>query len=164
MANGGLEIERRYILRCKPAAEAAEAAEAQVIFQKYAADGWRYRQAEHNGTVRYYKTRKASVGSGINEEEEYEIDKHTFLNQCGEILKGIHKTRYVYEHDGLRFEVDKFHHLDLVIMEVELNDIDQPFTMPSFISSLVLYEITGIKAFSNSALALPEYLNLTPVK
>lgn len=155
MAKGNLEIERRFIMRGKPA-EAPH--EEYDIFQKYARDGWRYRRQAAGDNVQYFKTRKTAISTGANHEEEYEISGHAFHNDCGEVTKGIAKTRMVYNHAGHRFEVDHFHHLQLVIMEVELDDIAQPVDMPLFLRDLVIYEITGIKEFSNSSLALPGYL------
>ncbi len=152
----GLEIERRFIMRNVPDVTGHE---VYTIFQKYAADGWRYRERISGDDKRYYKTRKTALGNGINEEEEYEIDVHAFHN-CGIVKKGIHKTRHVYAHDGLKYEVDEFHHIKLVIMEVELNDINQAFVMPGFINDLVICEVTGIKELSNSMLASAEYLKL----
>lgn len=151
----GLEIERRFIMRNVPAVAGDE---VYTIFQKYAADGWRYRERVAGDDKRYYKTRKTALSSGINHEEEHEIDVHAFDN-CGVVKKGIHKTRHVYAHEGLKYEVDEFHHIKLVIMEVELNNIDQQFVMPGFIGDLVICEVTGIKELSNSMLASAEYLN-----
>lgn len=152
----GLEIERRFIMRNVPAVAGDE---VYTIFQKYAADGWRYRARISRDVTQYYKTRKTAVSSGVNEEEEHEIDVHAFDN-CGVVKKGIHKTRHVYEYDGLKYEVDEFHHIKLVIMEVELNNIDQQFVMPDFIGDLVICEVTGIRELSNSMLALPEYVTI----
>lgn len=155
MNNNNIEIERRFILRNKPAQLPNEEYQ---IFQKYSANGWRYRQQANSNEVRYYKTRKTAISSGVNTEEEYDITQHEFLNDCGTPIKAISKTRSVFHHEGLRFEVDTFHHIHLVIMEVELNDIDQQFSFPDFLNNLKIYEITGIREFSNSALASSKYL------
>jgi CYTH domain-containing protein len=152
----GLEIERRFIMRNVPAVAANE---VYRIFQKYAADGWRYRARISGDVTQYYKTRKTAVSNGVNEEEEHEIDVHTFHN-CGPVKKGIHKTRHVYAHNGLKYEVDEFHHISLVIMEVELDAIDQQFELPDFIADMIICEVTGIKELSNSMLARPEYVNI----
>lgn len=157
MGNSNLEIERRFILRTSPSAPATRTLQ---IFQKYAADGWRYRQQHDGIETRYFKTRKTSLGKGINHEEESEISAADFIHNSGDIIKGIAKTRAVYTHNNLHFEVDIFHHLTLVIMEVELTDIDQPLDIPDHLKELIIYEITGISQFSNSALALPAYLNV----
>ena len=155
MTKNNIEIERRYILRAKPVALADEEFE---IFQKYSANGWRYREQASGSEVVYYKTRKAVIASGVNEEEEYVIAQEEFMNDSGVATKGISKTRSVFHHEGLRFEVDSFHHLQLVIMEVELDSIDQVFTVPDFLQELIIFEITGIREFSNSSLASAEYL------
>lgn len=156
MNNNGIEIERRFILRSKPDATPHE---EYSIFQKYSNNGWRYRRQQGGDNVVYYKTRKTTIASGVNEEEEYVIAEEEFLNDCGIATKGISKTRSVFQHEGLRFEVDSFHHIQLVIMEVELEDIAQPFSFPDHLKELVIFEITGIKEFSNSALATADYLN-----
>ncbi len=155
MNNNNIEIERRYIMRAKPTVQPEEEYE---IFQKYASDGWRYRQQVSGTNVQYFKTRKTVVSSGVNNEEEYIITQSEFDGNCGEIVKGISKTRSVYHDGGLRFEVDTFKDIQLVIMEVELDDIVQAFTMPDFLKEQMIYEITGIREFSNSSLASMKYL------
>lgn len=155
MGNSNLEIERRFILRSVPSAPASRTLQ---IYQKYAADGWRYRQQDDGNETRYFKTRKTSLGKGINQEEEYEISAAGFTHDCGDVIKGIAKTRAVHIHNNLHFEVDIFHHLTLVIMEVELTDINQPLDIPEHLRQLIIYEITGITQFSNSSLASPAYL------
>ncbi len=155
MNNNNLEIERRFILRGNSSVDPDEVYE---IFQKYADNGWRYRRQQSGDVIKYFKTRKTVVGSGVNEEEEYEITQDEFVNNCGVALKGISKTRSVYHHEGLRFEVDSFHDLQLVIMEVELDDIAQGVSFPQQLRELIIYEITGIKEFSNGSLASAKYL------
>ena len=155
MNNNNFEIERRFILRSLPSQPAARTLQ---IYQKYAADGWRYRQQHSGDETCYFKTRKTSVAKGVNHEEEYEISAHDFHHNCGAIKKGIAKTRSVFEHAGLHFEVDTFHDISLVIMEVELTDIDQHLDIPDHLKTLIIYEITGIPQFSNSALSSPDYV------
>lgn len=152
MNNNNIEIERRFILRERPAEQPQEEYE---LFQKYSNDGWRYRRQANGSEVRYFKTRKTAIASGVNNEEEHEITQHDFDSNCGIPKKAISKTRSVFHHDGLRFEVDTFHNIHLVIMEVELDDINQDFVIPDFLLNSIIYEITGIKEFSNSSLASP---------
>lgn len=130
MTNADIEIERRFILRSAPALQPQHSLE---IFQKYAADGWRYRQQQHGDATSYFKTRKTSLGKGINHEEEFEISEHDFHHNCGQIVKGIAKTRAVYAHNNLLFEVDIFRNISLVIMEVELSDINQHLEVPEYL-------------------------------
>ena len=63
----------------------------------------------------------------------------------------IIKTRHVFEYEGFTWELDEFHgnHVGLQIAEVELNHVDQPITLPPFIT----VEVTGQKEFYNSYLS-----------
>lgn len=156
-----IEIERKWILRRDPLLLQL-ADHYYFIHQKYAEDGWRYREQieiEWDGVnpkftdrIRYFKTLKTPVGIGANEEEEYEITKSEFEN-CGPVIKGIKKFRHVYKYGELKFEVDVFLTIHLVILEVELKSLNQKFEMPDFLNDLLLYEVTGKKEFNNSSLS-----------
>ena len=158
-----IETERKWILRSDTKIIKAPDT-TYLIHQKYALDGWRYReQSEVSGfSIRngidtyhdpvYYKTKKTPVGKGANEEEEYVISKEEYEN-CGPIKSSLSKFRRVYKIDDLKFEVDIFLHIHLVILEVELRSLDQEFDMPDFLQKLIIYEVTGIKEFNNSSLS-----------
>ena len=66
----------------------------------------------------------------------------------------IIKTRSVYEHGGLKWEVDEYHDMKLVTLEVELDDINQEITIPEIIEDMMIVEITGQKVFSNENLSI----------
>jgi len=158
-----IETERKWILR-KDTKLIQIPDITYHIFQKYAVNGWRYReQSEISGfSIRngidtyhdpiYYKTKKTPVGKGANEEEEYEITKEEF-DSCGSIKSSISKFRHVYKIGELKFEVDVFNGIHLVILEVELISLEQNFDMPKFLQDLIIYEVTGIKEFNNSSLS-----------
>lgn len=63
----------------------------------------------------------------------------------------IEKIRYIVECEGYMWEVDEFKgvHDGLVIAEIELNDENETFPIPSFIGE----EVTGNVAYYNSTLA-----------
>ena len=156
-----IEIERRWILR-QPTKHVAAADKIYYIYQKYSDNGWRYRrQAEIESgdfyekpkDVRWFKTKKTVISKGKNSEEEYEISENEFENNCGKSLKEISKIRYVYFRNKLKFEVDVFHTVHLVILELELNELEEVFEMPKFLKDQILFEVTGIKEFNNSTLA-----------
>ena len=43
--------------------------------------------------------------------------------------------------------------MNIVILEVELNDINEKIEFPKYLEREILYEVTGIKEFSNKRLA-----------
>jgi len=158
-----IETERKWILRKDP--KIIQMPDANYhIYQKYGIDGWRYREQSEvssfsirNGIDTfhppvYYKTKKTPVGKGANEEEEYVITKEEF-DECGPVKSSISKFRRVYKIGELKFEVDVFEGIHLVILEVELRSLEQKFDMPDFLQKLIIYEVTGIKEFNNSSLS-----------
>ena len=65
----------------------------------------------------------------------------------------IKKTRYVIKHKKLKFEIDVYKGLRMVILEVELPDLNHSFEYPEGLQNEIVYEVTGIKQFSNFSLA-----------
>ena len=65
----------------------------------------------------------------------------------------INKTRTVVKYKGHKFEIDKYNGINIIILEVELNDINDKINFPKYIEKEILYEVTGIKEFSNKKLA-----------
>ncbi len=89
-------------------------------------------------------------------EWEKEIDVHdaeTLLGLCEEHL--IRKTRYEVKVGDHVFEIDEFQedNLGLVVAEVELNDVDEPFIRPSWLGQ----EVTGDIKYYNSQLSKYPY-------
>lgn len=155
-----LEIERRFLLKRVPVEISYQP--KYEVFQKYSSDGFRYRRTTEYGVplrepytpIRYYKTHKTTIESGVAIEDEKEITQEEFCNEVRLEFPFITKKRFVYRDDsGLKFEIDQFNDMSLVILEVELNDIDQGFSIPDFIKKEIIMEITGIKEFGNRNLA-----------
>ena len=71
----------------------------------------------------------------------------------------IEKTRYIYIHDNMKWELDKFHgeNQGLLIGEVELKTESIEFDIPSF----VLREVTGENRYYNSMLQQHPYKKWT---
>ena len=67
----------------------------------------------------------------------------------------IEKTRYIYIHENMKWELDKFHgdNQGLLIGEIELKTESIEFDIPSF----VLREVTGEKRYYNSMLQQHPY-------
>ena len=154
--NFPIETERKWILRNIPKNDPDK---IYRIFQKYSSDGWRYRSQEEisfkNGTgkieIEYFKTKKRPIGFASNIEEEYRISDFDFNN--ADKIKSISKLRHVYYQNGLKYEVDVFNDIHLIIMEVEIEEIDQIIEVPSFLGKEIIYEVTGIKEFNNTNLS-----------
>jgi CYTH domain-containing protein len=65
----------------------------------------------------------------------------------------VKKIRTVVKYKGHKLEIDKYEGLNIVILEVELEDLNEKIPMPKYIDKEILYEVTGIKEFSNKSLA-----------
>jgi CYTH domain-containing protein len=150
------EIEKRFLMKRVPSA-GMEKISIYAIEQFYSEDGWRYRDRLNalTGKSEYYKTKKKKAFQGFME-EEYEITEEEFRDANKPELPRISKTRTVYYRDGLKFEIDKFQHMDLVLMEVELESMSQEIQFPDFIKKEIICEVTGVKGLSNRKIALSE--------
>jgi CYTH domain-containing protein len=148
------EIERKWILRGVPPFSNPPDL-SYTIHQFYADDGWRYRASVNNVTyeTEYSKTKKTPNGHGSNLEIESPIEVSEYNEAMNGAKKSITKTRNIFLQNGLKWEVDEFISVKLVIMEVELDSIDQPIEIPGFLQDLIIYEVTGIKEFNNSNLS-----------
>jgi CYTH domain-containing protein len=94
------------------------------------------------------------------EEFEYEIpdeDAVAMLNLCDGPV--IQKIRYVIIHNGFKWEVDEFlgANFGLVVAEIELDYVDQPFECPTWIGE----EVTDDARYFNSNLATMPYSKWT---
>ena len=67
----------------------------------------------------------------------------------------IEKTRYIYNTDNVKWEIDEFHGANngLLLAEIELLSEDQKFVLPDF----VVKEVTGLKKYYNSMLQRNPY-------
>ena len=168
MNKDNLEIERKFLLRNVPKFDRKEV-DKFLIHQIYVdEDGkiTRFRMTEKFNLKgfepevdrQYFQCVKKPVSTGVFEELENEISQELFREMCHLDHSYIIKTRYVYEHGGLKWEVDEYHDIKLVIMEVELDDINQEITIPEIIEREVIVEVTGQRVFSNFNLSLKDFI------
>jgi CYTH domain-containing protein len=160
MSKENLEIERKFLLKDVPKFS-PQSIQKLIIHQIYVdVDGKnvRFRMTENMRTDDrvYHQCSKKVISHGVFEEIENEIDRDTFLSMIKEDHRYIIKTRYVYEECGLKWEVDKYHDIRLVTLEVELDDIEQKITIPEIIENQMIVEVTGQKVFSNYNLSIKE--------
>ena len=159
-----LEIERKFLLKRVPNFNKLEI-EKYLIHQIYVdVDGkvTRFRMTEKFGKIdenferQYVQCNKQFISPGVFEEIEKEITPELFRDMTHQEHSYITKTRHVYEHGGLKWEVDLYHDVKLVTLEVELNDINQEITIPEIIEKEMIVEVTGQRVFSNQNLSVKE--------
>lgn len=147
------EIERKFLLKRFPKLEKINT--VYQIQQWYHSDGFRYRyQVEiPNGDVKIFKTRKTNISKGVNQEEETILSQNEFNELDLNNSLSVKKIRTVVKYKGHKLEIDKYEGLNIVILEVELEDLNEKIPLPKYIDKEILYEVTGIKEFSNKSLA-----------
>jgi len=125
------------------------------IEQWYHSDGYRYRKQVEipTGDIEIFKTKKTNISKGINQEEEVTLTLSEFNELDLSNSLHINKTRTVIKYKGHKFEIDKYNGINIIILEVELKDLDEKIYFPKYIEKEILYEVTGIKEFSNKKLA-----------
>lgn len=161
MSKDNLEIERKFLLKKVPDFNKNQI-KKKLIHQIYIdIDGKinRFREiVDLSSSVenKYIHCVKRPISKGVFEEIEEEISKEEFVEMSQKNHSYVIKTRYVYEHGGLNWEIDYYNDIRLVTMEVELDDIDQKIEIPDLIKKEIITEVTGQKEFSNYNLSLEE--------
>ena len=147
------EIERKFLLKRFPRLEKINT--VLQIEQWYHSDGFRYRyQTEMmTGNVEIFKTKKTNISKGVNLEEETILSQQEFDEL--DLTNSLHikKTRTVVKYKGHKLEIDKYESMNIVILEIELQDIEETILLPKYIEREIIYEVTGIKEFSNKKLS-----------
>ncbi len=117
----------------------------------------RVRQTANKG----YLTIKGKNIGASRLEYEYEIP----VEEAEELLaqfavSELSKTRYVIAFAGKNWEVDEFSgdNAGLIVAEIELNDEDEAFEIPDWITK----EVTSEEKYYNSNLTLVPYKNWYP--
>jgi len=154
------EIERKFICKEIPK-EFIEKAEKEFIQQFYLNDV-RVRSTLHlDGHGYYHETVKTEVKPGVFQEIETQITQDEMEN----FLKlnpthTIEKTRYNLKVRDFNVSYDLYKDINLIIMEIELISLGEykiskqklDKINPS-VNTNIIYEVTGIKEFSNRSLA-----------
>lgn len=112
---------------------------------------------EQNATA--FLTIKGPSADGIS---RYEFEREIPLDDARQMLALCHgglveKVRHIVPFEGHTFEVDEFHgdNEGLLLAEVELGSVDEPFARPAFLRE----EVTGDKRYYNSNLLDNPYRN-----
>ena len=105
------------------------------------------------GNVEIFKTKKTNISKGINQEEETILSQSEFNELDLSNSLYIKKTRTIVKYKGHKLEIDKYDSMNIVILEIELQDLEENILLPKYIEREIIYEVTGIKEFSNKKLA-----------
>jgi CYTH domain-containing protein len=92
-------------------------------------------------------------GNLVNEEYHYSVDMSEWFEAYKKREKEIKKIRHIYEYKNLKFEVDEFEGMSIILCEVELQNFFQPIEFPDYIQRQIIMEVTDFKQFSNYVLA-----------
>lgn len=106
---------------------------------------------------RGFLTVKGPTVNGARKEFEYPVPIEDAREMLTLFCKNttIEKTRFHIEHQGFRWEVDRFggRNKGLIVAEIELASIDQPFPQPEWIGK----EVTHDPKYFNSNLVMRPY-------
>jgi predicted NAD-dependent protein-ADP-ribosyltransferase YbiA (DUF1768 family)/CYTH domain-containing protein len=89
-------------------------------------------------------------------ETEKNISWDEFKTAKSKADRSIYKARHIFKHtsdENLKWEIDVFWNMNLVIAEIEIPNDDYDLIIPESLKKYILMEITGMKQFSNSNLA-----------
>ena len=158
------ENERKFLLRNFP--QLIMPVESVInIFQYYVMeDGKRMRvRFNYNEQMKFIGIEyiyKENIGPGKNLEHHENINHNIAVEKIKDSIRSIRKTRYVYRDpfNGLKYEVDMFKSLNLIMLEIET---DEPVSKIEFSESLtakylqreIVSDVTDYKCFSNFNLA-----------
>lgn len=158
------EIERKFLLKRFPKSVIEKYSKnlhvLDIVQYYFFIDNiWqRYRIAkEKNKKTKFIHTIKGkTVSLGKCQETESLISEKTFKDIVKKNNKDyavIKKTRYVIKYKGLKFEIDVYKDLSIIVLEVELPHINHHFEYPIGLIEEVLMDVTGMKQFSNLSLS-----------
>jgi len=152
-----LEIERKFLLKRLPKVKPVDNIDIiQYYWKNPATNIWerfRYQKSKLTGDKKYIHCIKINKGPGINEETETDITKAEYKEAILKCTKTISKNRHIYIQDDIKWEVDKFKNIDVVVAEAEIPSMEYDLKIPRYIQNKMIMEVTEFKEFSNRSLA-----------
>lgn len=156
-----LERERKFLLRANPTTNSDDVVVSQIE-QHYLTSPFNYeehrvRKRVTDGVPLYYHTIKkpgARVGERVEVERIVELHEYEeLLRTADPALHAVVKTRHCFVWNSTHFELDIYGGdlTSLATVEVETDDLDRPVVLPPWLGDY--REVTGLKEFSNAALA-----------
>lgn len=153
---GKLESERQFLL--KGNFRNLNTVDILTISQYYLEDGTRYRKqyGDVDPAPQYFKNVKTPVSPGVYREDEAAITQAEFDAIYPQFQTFVMKERSIVDAgNGLKWEVDVFESVRLVIAEIELPDIKMELEIPDWLKDDIILEVTGMKQFCNRSLSIP---------
>lgn len=141
-----LEFERKFLLLKKPVLK------ADVVYRvenHYFGDERIRRKSEDGKEDVFYHTIKKNLRPGVNSEIEKVITRDEYYSLLEKSKSFIIKYRHCYFIGPLKWEVDVFEDINLVVAEVECPREDYKLKTPKFIEDVTIMEVTKFKEFSN---------------
>ncbi len=155
-----LEIERKWLLKRLPNWDYDQVLSIAQYYVENQVSGIPFRLRKSTNTITgrtsYYHTEKMPISKGVFEETERTLGVEEFENllQKYPVHKAIIKDRHIKVFDGHKYEIDTYKNITLTTLEVEFNSEETQITLPEIITREMIMELTGIKEFSNYALAV----------
>lgn len=152
-----IEIERKFLLKAMPLIYFDNAIMISQVYisDKDASVAERVRFTQEGEVVKCFHTKKTKIDIMSSEEIEVEItleEGKTMIEAC-ENPREVDKVRFVKQYGDLKWEVDEFRNMDLIIAEIEIPTRDTAIELPQEIQDVLIMEVTGMKEFTNSNLA-----------
>jgi CYTH domain-containing protein len=141
-----LEFERKFLLLKQPVLK------ADVVYrveQHYFGDDRIRRTSTKGEQDAFYHTVKKHLRPGVNSENEKKISRSEYYSMLEKSKSFIIKQRHCYFIGDLKWEVDVFEDMNLVVAEIEYPKEDQKIKIPKFIEDVMIMEVTRFREFSN---------------
>jgi len=147
-----IEVERKWLLKNTPNLTPDRTIN---IIQFYTEGNIRYRREKSSDEKQefFYKIEKQPIGKGKSLETMEEISLKEFWTSTQNCPYMIRKKRYVYKQDGFNIEIDAFHNIQLILMEIEVDSLKDEIKIPEEIKKYIIKEVTGDADFSNKHLS-----------
>lgn len=145
-----LEFERKFLLLKKPVLK------ADIVYrveQHYFGDERIRRMSVEGEEDVFYHTIKKNLRPGVNSENERIITRDEYYNLLERSKVFVIKHRHCYFIGELKWEVDVFEDVNLVVAEVEYPKENYKLKIPKFIEDVTVMEVTKFKEFSNKNIA-----------
>lgn len=151
-----LEIERKYLLKDMPRVKPDDFMEIEQFYCENKRHKTKYRLRIINRWVgnkketTYVQTIKRKIENGVYEEHEIGLNKGAFDDLFRYAKTRLSKWRYIYKiNKTLKWEVDIYRDMKLVIAEIELPKKNHKFKIPDYIKNKIIMEVTEFDEFTN---------------
>jgi len=153
-----LEIERKFLLSDMPRVKPDNFMLIEQFYCQHKKLKYRVRSItsweDNKRKVEYVQTIKNKIEPGVYEEHEIGLNEGAFNDLKRYSNKRIAKYRYIYKiNKKLKWEVDIFQDMKLVIAEIEIPTKDFKFKIPEYIKEKIIMEVTEFEQFTNFNLA-----------